>query len=220
MKRFAVIGLGSFGRNVVLSLFNQGAEVIAIDIDEDAVQACADISHHAVVADSTDISALEQLAINEVDVAVVSLGERMDRITLTSLHLKELGVPYVATKGISDHHQKILKAIGVDEVIQPEKEAAIRLGIRLSLSDVIDVLPLASDNYSVVSLQASDQIIGKRIGELESQSIQVVAIKSANEQRPKLIPSADDVIKPDSKLIILGSNKEINEFTKRYCRGD
>ncbi|MDH3492710.1 MAG: TrkA family potassium uptake protein [Acidobacteriota bacterium] len=220
MKRFAVFGLGSFGINVVRSLYKQGAEVIAIDIDEDAVQACSDISHHAVVADATDKSALEQLAINEVDVAVVSLGERMDRITLTSLHLKELGVPYVATKAISDNHETILKAIGVNEVIQPEKEAAIRLGTRLSLSDVIDVLPLVSDDFSVVSLHASEEITGKRIGDLESSAIQVVAIQSSDERQPKLIPSSDEVIESDSKLIILGSNKEINIFTKRYCSGN
>lgn len=217
MKRFAVIGLGSFGQNVVRSLFEQGSEVIAIDIDEDAVQACADISHHAVVADATDKSALAELAVNEVDVAVVSLGERMDRITLCSLHLKELGVPYVATKGISDNHETILRAIGVDEVIQPEKEAALRLGMRLSLNDVIDVLPLVSDDYLVVSMNATERITGKRIGELESTKIQVVAIQSSDERQPKLIPSADEVIEPKSRLILLGSDKEIRAFTRRYC---
>ncbi len=218
MKRFAVIGLGSFGKNVVRSLYDQGAEVIAVDIDEDAVQECADISHHAVVADATDKSALSELAINEVDTAVVSLGERMDRITLCSLHLKELGVPYVATKAISDNHEKILKAIGVNEVIQPEKEAALRLGTRLSLHDVIDVLPLVSDDYSVVAMHATERITGKRIGELESENIQVVAIQQKEVRTPKLIPSADEVIAPGSRLILLGSDKEIKVFTRRYCK--
>jgi len=219
MKRFAVIGLGSFGRNVVETLYEQGAEVIAIDIDEDAVQFCSNFSHHAVVADATDKSALEELAINEVDVAIVSLGERMDRITLSSLHLKELGVPFVATKGISNNHETILKAIGVNEVIQPEKEAAVRLATRLSMSEVIDVLPLVSDDYSVVSMHATERLIGSRIGDLESASIQVVAIQSADERQPKLIPSEDEVIEPDSRLIILGSNTEISLFTNTYCRG-
>lgn len=218
MKRFAVIGLGSFGNNVVRSLYAQGAEVIAVDIDEDAVQECAEISHHAVVADATDKSALSELALNEVDVAVVSLGERMDRITLCSLHLKELGVPFVATKAISDNHEKILRAIGVNEVIQPEKEAALRLGTRLSLHGVIDVLPLVSDDYSVVSMHATEQITGKRIGELESESIQVVAIQQKDVRTPKLIPSAEEVIEPGSRLILLGSDKEIKVFTRRYCK--
>ena len=218
MKRFAVVGLGSFGHNVVRSLYDTGAEVIAIDLNEESVQACSEISHHAVVADATDKSALEQLGIKEVDVAVVSLGERMDIITLCSLHLKELGVPYVATKGISDNHAKILRAIGVNEVVQPEKEAAIRLGRRLSLSDVIDVLPLSSANYSVVSLHASELIVGKQIQELESESIQVVALQGSDEGRPKLIPADTEVIEEDSRLILLGSNAEINTFTSRYCK--
>lgn len=219
MKRVAVIGLGSFGYNVVRRLYEQGAEVIAIDIDEDAVQACADTSHHAVVADATDKAALEALHISDVDVAVVSLGERMDVITLCSLHLKELGVARVATKAISDNHEKILKAIGVDEVIQPEKEAALRLGTRLSLSNIIAVLPMVSDDYSVVALHATEKLSGKRLGDLESASIQVVAIQSGDERRPKLIPSEDEIIQADSRLIILGADEEIREFTERYCRG-
>lgn len=217
MRRFAVVGLGSFGKNVVQSLHDQGAEVIAIDIDEDAVQACADISHHAVVADATDKSALEELAINEVDVAVVSLGERMDRITLCSLHLKELGVPYVATKGISDYHEKILKAIGVNEVIQPEKEAALRLGTRLSLSRVSDVLPLLSQ-HMIVTMRATDKIVGREIGNLESSRIQVVAIQHANQANPTLVPNAKELIREGDSLIILGLNTEVAAFTERYCR--
>ncbi|NNE65593.1 MAG: TrkA family potassium uptake protein [Pyrinomonadaceae bacterium] len=217
MKRFAVIGLGSFGRNVVQTLYDQGAEVIALDIDEDAVQACAEISHHAVVADATDISALEGLAIGDVDVAIVSLGERMDRITLTSLHLKELGVPFVATKGISDHHQKILYAIGVDEVIQPEKEAAVRLGTRLSLDRVHDVLPLLS-NYGVVAVTATEQIAGREIGSLESKNIQVVAIQRKNQTNPTLVPKETEIINKEDMLILLGINAEISEFTDLYCK--
>lgn len=217
MKRIAVIGLGSFGRNVVQSLFDQGVEVIAIDFDEDAVQACVGISHHAVVADATDKSALESLGLNEVDVAVVSLGERMDRITLCSLLLKELGVPYVATKAISDNHQTILKAIGVNEVIQPEKEAAIRLGTRLSLTMVRDVLPLLS-HHMIVEMRPTDKIVGQEIGNLESKSIQVVAIHHENQSDPTLVPDGSEIIREGDTLVVLGSNKEVAAFTKRYCK--
>lgn len=65
---------------------------------------------------------------------------------------------------------------------------------------------------------ASERLNGKRIGDLESNAIQVVAIQSADERQPKLIPSADEVIEYDSRLIILGSNAEIKSFTEKYCK--
>ncbi|MEZ5306085.1 MAG: TrkA family potassium uptake protein [Pyrinomonadaceae bacterium] len=217
MKRYAVVGLGSFGRNVVEQLFDEGKEVIAVDINEDAVRSCALISDRAVVADATDKDALRALELGDIDMAVVSLGERLDVITLVALHLKEMGVPYVAVKAISEDHRKILDAIGIDEVIQPEKEAARRLGKRLALHNVSDVLPIVA-GYVVVSMTATDRIVGRKIGSLESKNIQVVAIQHSGESVPTLVPDDKKIIQTDDRLVILGSNREISNFTKRYCK--
>jgi trk system potassium uptake protein TrkA len=217
MSRFAVLGVGSFGLNLVKQLFEEDQEIIVVDSDEDAVQACTDFCHHAVAADATDKSALEALSLGDVDIAVVSLGERLDVITLVALHLKELGVPYIAVKAISDDHMKILKAIGINEVIQPEKEAARRLGKRLSLHSVSEVLPLTM-GYSVVAMRANDRIVGRKLAELESKTIQVVAIQHADQRVPTLVPNENEVIEHDDFLVLMGSNKEISDFGDRYCK--
>ena len=217
MNRFAVIGAGSFGRSVVKGLFDEDEEVIVVDMNEDAVQACTDICRHAVVADATDKKALEELMIGDVDIAVVSLGERMDIITLVALHLKELGVPYIAVKAISDDHVKILKAIGISEVIQPEKEAALRLGKRLALHNVDDVIPLIT-GYAVVSMHANDKIVGRKIADLESKNIQVVAIQHPEQTSPTLVPSDQEIIESNDLLVLIGSNIEITDFSKNYCK--
>ena len=217
MNRYAVIGAGSFGRSVVQRLFDEDEEVIVVDMDEDAVQACTDICRHAVVADATDKKALEELMIGDVDIAVVSLGERLDIITLVALHLKELGVPYIAVKAISDDHVKILKAIGINDVIQPEKQAALRLGSRLALHNVDDVIPLIK-GYAVVTMHANDQIVGKKIAELESKNIQVVAIQHREQTSPTLVPSDQEIIEYEDLLVLIGSHKEITAFAENYCK--
>jgi trk system potassium uptake protein TrkA len=140
-KRFAVIGLGHFGAYALRVLYEAGCEVIAIDLDAEAVREAAEFSERAVVADATDVQALESLGVADVDVAIVSLGERMDVITLAALHLKELGVPNIAVKSLSEEHGRILKAIGVHEIVHPEKDAATRLARRLVRQDVLEYLP-------------------------------------------------------------------------------
>jgi trk system potassium uptake protein TrkA len=217
MKRFAVIGIGHFGATTARTLFETGAEVVAIDVDKETVQDAADFSTQAICADATDKRALQSLGLEDVDVAVVCLGERMDVITLVALHLIEIGIPYTCVKALSDDHAKILRAIGVSEIIHPEEESAIRLATRLSLNNVSDFLPMLS-GYSVVSMRAAPAVVGKRIGDLETQDIQIVAIQRNGQGRPNLVPSDDESIGRDDVLILIGENGEITRFTESYCR--
>jgi len=99
-ERFAVIGLGHFGAYALQVLYQAGKEVIAIDRDPEIVREAAEFAQKAVSADATDVHALESLGVGDVDCAIVSLGERLDIITLAALHLKDLGVPYIAVKAL------------------------------------------------------------------------------------------------------------------------
>lgn len=217
MKRIAVIGIGHFGGTVAKELFAAGTEVIAIDADKESIQDAADFSTQAIYADATDKRALASLGLEEADAAIVSLGERMDVITLVALHLIELGIPYLVVKALSDDHAKILKAIGVKEIIHPEEDAARRLAIRMSMHDIRDFLPLMS-GYSVVSLDAPASVVGKKVGDFESKTIQIVAIQHSNQRMPTLSPGDEEPILAGDILVLIGKNEEINGFTMRYCR--
>ncbi len=217
MKRFAVIGIGHFGSTVARKLFEAGADVIVVDNDKDAIQDAAEFSTQAIHADATDKRALQSLGLEDVDVAIVSLGERMDVITLVALHLIEIGVVYTSVKALSADHAKILKAIGVSEFIHPEEESAIRLATRLSLNNVIDFLPMIS-GYSVVSMLATPRAIGKRVADLETMNVQIVAIQHKESEKPTLIPHDDEIIKKGDVLILIGENNEITKIAEHYCQ--
>jgi trk system potassium uptake protein TrkA len=215
-KRFAVIGLGHFGAHVARTLFDLGKEVIAIDADEEAVQDIAEFASQAVVADATDRVTLESLGIGEVDAAIVSLGERMDVITLAALHVKELGVPFIAVKALSEEHGRILQALGIHEVIHPEKDRAIRLANRLARVDVVDFLPLLS-GYSLIEVKAPPEFVGKTLRELALRNtlkVQIVAIQTREKGKPtvKIVPRADDVIREGDLLILLGEDHDLDRI--------
>ena len=221
MNRFVVIGLGHFGSHAASTLYSAGKEVIAIDLDRDAVQAMAENATQAVVADATDRIMLENLGVNEADGAIISLGERMDVIILAALHVKELGVPYIAVKALSEDHGRILEAIGVTDVIHPEKDAAIRLGKRLSHTDVIDYVPLLP-GYSIIEIMTPPGFAGKSLKELalrNTLNVQLIAIerKLGGKREFNIMPRADDVLEADDLLVLLGENrhlKRIREIVK------
>lgn len=216
MKRFAVIGLGHFGYHAALTLFSAGMEVVAVDKDHETIQTIADRVSQAVVADATDRSALDALGVGSVDAAIISLGERMDVITLAALHCKELDVPFIAVKALSEDHGRILTAIGVNEVIHPEKEMANRLANRLSRKDVIDFLPLLP-GYSIIEIKAPEEFIGRSLKDLALRNklnIQLVAIErgSPDNKTINIVPHADDVIERGDFLIVLGENRHLDQI--------
>ncbi|MEK7725379.1 MAG: TrkA family potassium uptake protein [Acidobacteriota bacterium] len=212
MKRFAIIGLGHFGSSVAKKLYEEGREVIAVDSDKERVQDAAEYSEQAICVDATDKKTLENLQLNDVDAAIVSLGERMDVITLAALHLKEIGVSYLIVKAISADHEKILRAIGVDEVIHPEEFAAQSLATRLSLFGVSDFLPILP-NYSVVLLKTPVCFAHQTVNIMESKSVQVVAIQ--RDKVMMLTPLDSEILQPNDMLILIGENKDLNKLAER-----
>jgi trk system potassium uptake protein len=209
-ERFAVLGLGHFGAFALRVLYEAGTDVIALDADPDKVRSAAEFAREAVTADATDVQVLRNLEIGDVDVAIVSLGERLDIITLAALHLKELAVPYIAVKALSEEHGRILKAIGVHEVIQPEKDAATRLARRLVRQDVIDYLPLLP-GYSIVEITAPAGFIGRSLRELAIRNklnVQLIAIQ--RKDKLTIVPRAEDVIEDGDVLILLGEDRDLD----------
>ena len=214
MGQFVVIGLGNFGYNVAVSLFEQGHQVLAIDSNNKKIEQIKDKVTQAVVTNVKDKETLSEFLSSDVDAAIVSLGDKIEASILTTLHLKDLGIKRIIVKAINDDHGQILKLIGAMEVIYPEKEEAVRLAQRLTSPNLIEHIPLASE-YSIMEMAVPDKFIGKSLKELQLRSkydVEVIAIKDVLQDTLHLIPGADVKIKPDSVLIVIGKEPDINKL--------
>ncbi len=213
MARFAVIGLGRFGSTLVRSLYQAGHEVIAIDIEADLVQALRDECTQAVIADARDKTQLRGLGLKDVDWAVVSVGEHLEASTLACFYLKEMGVKVMA-RAVSGDHGKILEVLGVDEVIYPERDMALRLADRLSHPNLLDYVPLGPE-YSIMEVAVPDSFIGKSLQELKIRNryrIQIVAIRDALTDTLNVVPQGEDVLKDSDVLVVLGTRDDLDRF--------
>lgn len=213
-ERFAVIGLGHFGAYVLRALYEAGKEAIAIDLDSEAVRDAAEFAAEAIVVDATDRQALESVGIRDVDVAIISLGQRLDVITLAALHVKEMGVRHIAAKALSEEHGRILAALGVHEVVHPEKDSATRLAKRLAHQDVVDFLPLLP-GYSIVEIKAPLEFIGKSLRDLALRNtlkVQLIAILREREGKTEMniVPRAEDRIENGDLMILLGADEDLD----------
>jgi trk system potassium uptake protein len=216
MRRFAVIGAGTFGSAVAETLSEDNNEVIVIDTAPEKVQAMQGIASQAVQADATDPETLIALGVNEVDCAVVSLGEKIDLSILVTLHLKEMGVPEIVVKATTPEHGKILKLIGATEVIFPEKQMAQRVARRLSAPNIYDQIQLAED-LSVLEVIAPPKLVGKTLKDLrvrDQYHVNLIAIREPNGrgEMSTIIPRAEFKIRPDHVLVVVGSDRDIEGF--------
>lgn len=228
MDRFAVIGMGRFGKRLSALLAETGAEVIAVDRDKALVDEMRDTVTLAVALDSTDETALKAQGIHKVDVAVVGIGSSFEASLLTTAVLKELQVPRVIARATTERRARILSRLGADSVVNPELESAERWRSRLLAAELMERLDLG-EGYSLTQLAAPEAFHNKTLEELDirrAHKITVAAIRRTPDtdadgtgdttRRATLIkvPLPDSRILPGDILLVIGSDEAVEALTQ------
>lgn len=214
-KSFLIVGLGRFGASLALELCALGHEVLALDIRGEAVQPLADRVTHAVVGDARDPDVLSSIGARNFDCAVVAAGSDLGISALITLNLKELQGPKVVGKANSEVHAKVLKKIGADLVVFPEREMALRLAHSLASSDILNFIEL-SDEYSIVERMVPREWVGKSIVQLDIRAkwkLTVIAVRTG--EKMNVAPDRDFVFQSEEDcLVVLGHNKDIDRLER------
>lgn len=214
MKSYIVIGLGRFGSALARELCNLGAEVLALDAKPDLVQKVANDVTQAVVGDAQDKEVLKTLGVRNLDGAVIAIGNDLAASVLVAMNLKELGVPNVVCKAYDETHRKVLKKLGVDHVVIPEKEYAERLARTISSHNVLDYIVLSRD-CGILELPAPKAWVGKSLKELNVRpklGVNIIAIERGD--RTEVSPGADFRIESGDVLAVLGANSALEAVQK------
>jgi trk system potassium uptake protein len=214
LKRFAVIGLGKFGFHVAKTLYEEGNEVVAIDLDQNLVQDVDPFCTEAIVLDAREKERLKSLGLEEMDGVVVSIGHDISTSILVTLYLQEIGVKKILVKAVDDDHGKILTRVGATEVIHPEKAMGMKVAQGLSRPNILDFIPLLED-YSLLQIAPPRAFIGKTLKQLNLRArynIHVIAIEEVISENIVLVPPAEFVIKDSDVLIMLGKVADIRKI--------
>lgn len=216
-QKFAVIGLGRFGRAVCSTLHCLGYEVLATDIDERRVSEAltGQIVNHALQLDSTEASALKEAGIFEFDIVIVAIGNYVPESIITTLNVKEAGVPHVVAKASSEVHQKLLKRVGADYVVFPDYEASFALALTLTQPSIIDRFEIDQEK-SIVELIVPDKFHGKTIAELQLRNrygLNVIAVDKNGKFQFNPIP-AHRLERGSTMVVIAGNQNRIYALTE------
>lgn len=227
MKKFAVLGLGTFGVSLAKALTEKGAEVIAVDRNMDKVEDIQEYVSVAVRLDSTDENAIKVQGIHEVDIAVVCIGEDFESNLLTSVLLKNLGVKTVITRATRDIEEKILENVKIDRVIIPEREVGEKLAYSLMHPHLKEIFYLGGE-ITVAEVEAPDFFFNKTLQEIHLRrkyGLNLITIRKKFEEKNKegetsvrdevIVPDADTVIHEGNTLVLVGKKNDLNKLLSR-----
>ncbi len=209
---YAVFGLGRYGRAVATELVNSGAEVLAVDINEDLVNSASSDLPYCKCADVTDAEVIKKLGIANVDVVIIAIATNLEASVMAVMLCKEAGVKTVIAKCSSEIDYKILKKIGADQVIFPENESGIRLAKSLLSSGFTDIIELSKD-VSMVELDVRPEWLGKSLLELNLRrrySINVVAV--IENERITVAIDPEKPLTKAMKLIVIANTTRIEKL--------
>ena len=208
MKKFCVIGLGRFGYQLSESLAQQGMEVLAIDLNESIIASIRDKVTQAVCMTVSDEESLKAIGVEDMDTVIVAMGENFSQsILITALLKKHLNVSRVIARAVNRIHENILKLVGADEVVFPERDLGIKLANTLSLS--LTVFVQISNKFAATEIKVPKSFIGKTISELQlkkSRQVTCIGVKKADEIN---LINPDYVIIEDDILVLAGENDNL-----------
>lgn len=213
-RSIAVVGLGRFGESISTELYKNGADVMAIDNDDEKINAISDRVTCALNIDICDMDALREAGIANMDVVVVAMSESLEPSIMCVMSAKELGVPMIVAKAKDELMGRILKRVGADMIVFPEKESGVRLSHKLISSDFVDYFDL-SDSTSLVELLPKKEWVGKTLRELnlrKEYKVNVVAVIQNDSFNIAMDP--DEPLQADEPLLIIMKKNDLKRFER------
>lgn len=217
-KQYAVFGLGSFGESVAVTLQELGCEVVVVDNHMERIENISPYVSYAVQADIEDPEVIRSLGARNLDGVVVAVADDMEASIMATLVSKEIGVPYVLAKAKNDLHAKVLKKIGADSIIFPEKEIGQSVARNLVSGEFVDWISLSPD-YSITEIAVPEKWIGKSLSEIDvrrTKDVNVVGVRIGEKIQVTVDP--EEPLQKEMMLIMIGSNEALEKFGEKQVR--
>ena len=214
MKNVLLIGLGRFGRHMAQKLHDLNNQVLAIDKDERKVQDAIGYVTNAEIGDATDPALIDSLGVRDFDLCVVTMGHDLQASLEITALLKKHGAAFVLTRAARDAHVQFLLACGADEVIYPEKQVADWAAVRYGGDHIFDYIRLSTD-HAIYETAIPDAWIGHTVVDLavrQRYHLNILAIRRDGRVEP--LPGPGHLFSRDERIILLGSEKDVQKFLK------
>ena len=215
LEQIAIIGLGKFGMTVAKSLSNVDCDVLAIDLEESLVEEAVPFVTKAIQINALDGDALDACGLKNFDIAIIGIGDNIESSLMVALTLKDLGVKKIVAKARDEKHAKLLEMIGVNKIVQPEIDSALKLVNSLTSKYIIEKMELGKD-FSMLEIEAPKAWISHNFGELalrQKYSFNIICVKRDDKV---VFPTATTVVQENDTLMLMAPDKNLEALDRMY----
>ena len=216
MKSFCVIGLGKFGTSLALKLAEEGNQVMILDSDADKITALADMFTNAVIGDCTNETVLRSAGVSDYECAVVCFTGNINHNILLTIMLKEMGIKKVVARASNEGHKKVLERIGVDVIVDPEKDMGEKLAFRLTKENVSEFIEFSG--YKLIEMTVPEEWAGKNLIDLDvrrKHGVNIIAVTSDTDEAD-VSPAPTRLFAKGEKMLVIGSDKNVEKLMKQF----
>lgn len=225
--KYIIVGLGNFGASIAQKLTAQGNEVIAIDTSMSKVETHKEKISHTICMDATDEFTVRGLPLRDTDVVIIAVGEDERANIMSTALFKNLNVKRLISRAINPLHEKVLQALGINEIVHPEEESAERWAKKLSLTEVVDSFELG-DKFSIIEAKVPKEYVGSTHEEagfrrryniillttIKTREVKSLLGRTKTEANVQGVATPDLVFEEDDILVLFGTNTDLQKFLK------
>lgn len=215
MKSFLIIGMGKFGGYLCRNLCELGCEVMIVDEDEAKIEEFAPVATTARIADCRRREVLQTLDVESFDACIVCIGEDFQSsLEITDL-LRDMGAKKVVSMASSEPQARLLRRIGADRIVFPERDAAERMAVSISDDRIFEYFEM-SGGCSMYEIQAPRRWIGQSIVRINVRvryGVNIAAVRRRNGDID--VPGPDYVFREDEHLWIIGMEEQVNRLLRQ-----
>ncbi len=215
MKSVLVIGLGRFGRHFAQKLMELRNEVMIVDNNADLINALSSQFTDSCIGDCTREDLIASLGVSNFDLCMVAIGEDFQSSLVVTSLLKQYGAPCVIAKANQEIQADLLKKIGADQIVYPEREMAEKLAVRCTAQNVFDSIEL-TDHFALYEVPILSDWIGQTIGSLDVRRkyrVNIIGVKRNGELLP--IPGADFTFSAQDHVVVIGKHTDLQKLTAK-----
>lgn len=226
--KYIIVGLGNFGSSLAMKLTASGNEVIGIDSRMEKVDQFKEKISHTICLNATDEFTVSGLPLKNTDVVIVAIGEDQGANIMATALFKNQQVKRLISRAINPLHERVLQALGVDEIVHPEEETAERLAKKLCIKNVVDSFEL-SEEFSIIEANVPEEYVGKSIRDIgfrqkfdllvlttiKKEEVKSVIGKSRTMEKINGIATPELVLQENEILVLFGKNSDLEKFLKK-----
>jgi trk system potassium uptake protein len=205
--RVAIAGAGNVGRSIARELIASGHEILLIDRDPNSIKPESVPEAEWLLADSCEVSSLEEAGLDTCDVAIAATGDDKANLVTSLLAKTEFAVPRTVARVNHPFNEWMFDDLwGVDVAVSTPRLMCALVEEAVTVGDLVRLFSFRGGHSNLVEMTLPEESprVGTRVSDLNLPGdVVLVAIIRDGAARA---PERDAALEANDELLFISAS--------------